>query len=70
MTTETYGDPADEPRRAKPSVPLVVFDAGGRPMWKRIGEAGYQYEPELEARWRAAQRPRRVVQLSFFDKAA
>ena len=66
----TPHDNADEPRRARPSVPLVVFDATGRPMWKRIGEDGYQYEPELEARWRAAQRPRRVVQLALWDVAA
>jgi hypothetical protein len=31
MTTDPH-DNADEPRRARPSVPLVVFDAGGRPI--------------------------------------
>jgi len=54
MTTTPH-DHADEPRQSRPSVPLVVFDAGGRPMWKRIGEEGYQYEPELEQIYMTAQ---------------
>jgi len=66
----TPHDNADEPRRARSSVPLVVFDATGRPMWKQFGRDEWVYEPELEAKWRAAQRPRRITQLALWDVAA
>ncbi len=47
-------DNTAERRTTKPSVPLVQLDAAGRPMWKNFGADVYQYEPELEAVWRAA----------------
>lgn len=45
----------DEKQVAKPSVPLVQFDAAGRPMWKAFGRDVYEYEPELERIWMDAQ---------------
>jgi hypothetical protein len=47
-------DNTHERRTTKPSVPLVQFDAAGRPMWKAFGEDVYLYEPELEAIWSKA----------------
>jgi DNA modification methylase len=50
-------DNTHERRTTKPSVPLVQFDAAGRPMWKAFGEDVYLYEPELEAIWSKRMHP-------------
>ena len=54
---------------AKPSVPVMrVVD--GRACWKAFGRDEWVHEPELERMWRAARGPGKLIQLSFWEKAA